>query len=32
VVVVGFLIYLHRAEDRYAGRAEEAIPGELPES
>jgi membrane protein DedA with SNARE-associated domain len=32
VVVVGFLIYLHRAEDRYAARAEEAFPGELPES
>jgi membrane protein DedA with SNARE-associated domain len=31
-VVIGFLIYLHRAEDRYAARAEEAFPGELPES
>jgi membrane protein DedA with SNARE-associated domain len=32
VVVVGFLIYLHKAEDRYAARAEQAFPGELPES
>ena len=32
VVVIGFLVYLHKAEDRYAARAEEAFPGELPES
>lgn len=31
-VVGGFLIYLHRAEDRYAAKAEQAFPGELPES
>lgn len=31
-VVIGFLIYLHKAEDRYAARAEQAFPGELPES
>lgn len=30
-VVLGFLIYLHKAEDRYAARAERAFPGELPE-
>lgn len=29
-VVVGFLIYLHKTEDRYAARAERAFPGELP--
>jgi membrane protein DedA with SNARE-associated domain len=32
LVVVGSLIYLHTAEDRYAARAEQAYPGELPES
>jgi membrane protein DedA with SNARE-associated domain len=32
VVVIGFLIYLHKAEDRYSARAEQAFPGELPES
>jgi membrane protein DedA with SNARE-associated domain len=32
VVVVGFLIYLHKAEDRFAVRAEQAFPGTLPES
>lgn len=32
VVVLGFLIYLRRAEDRYAARAEEAFPGELEEA
>ncbi len=31
-VVVGSLIYLHKAEDRYAAKAEQAFPGELPES
>lgn len=30
-VVIGFLIYLHKAEDRYAARAEQAYPGQLPE-
>jgi len=29
VIVVAFLIYLHRAEDRFAAHAEEAFPGEL---
>jgi membrane protein DedA with SNARE-associated domain len=32
LVVIGFLIYLHKAEDGYAARAEQAFPGELPES
>jgi membrane protein DedA with SNARE-associated domain len=32
VVVIGFLIYLRTAEDRYAAKAEQAFPGELPES
>lgn len=32
LIVVGFLIYLHRAEDRFAARAEQAFPGELPET
>lgn len=32
LVVIGFLVYLHKAEDRYAARAEQAFPGELPES
>ena len=31
-VVAGFLIYVHKAEDRFALRAEQAFPGELPES
>jgi membrane protein DedA with SNARE-associated domain len=29
LVVIGFLVYLHRAEDRFAARAEEAFPGAL---
>lgn len=29
LIVVAFLIYLHRAEDRFAERAEEAFPGDL---
>jgi len=28
-MVVGFLIYLHKAEDRYAALAEQAFPGDL---
>lgn len=31
-VIIGFLIYIHKAEDRYAARAEQAFPGELPAS
>ena len=31
-VVIAFLIFLHRTEDRFAARAEQAFPGELPES
>ena len=31
-VVAGSLIYLHKAEDRYAAKAEHAFPGDLPES
>ena len=29
LLVVGSLVYLHRTEDKYAARAEEAFPGEL---
>ena len=29
LVVVAFLIYLHKAEDRYAALAEQAFPGSL---
>ena len=29
VIVIAFLVYLHRTEDRYAARAEEAFPGAL---
>ncbi len=29
LVIAGFLAYLHRAEERFAGRAEEAFPGPL---
>ncbi len=32
LVVIAFLIYLRRTEDRFAARAEEAFPGELPAS
>jgi hypothetical protein len=32
IVVIGFLIYLHKTEDRFSARAEQAFPGELPES
>jgi membrane protein DedA with SNARE-associated domain len=32
IVVIGFLIYLHKTEDRFSERAEQAFPGELPES
>lgn len=31
-VVIGSLIYLHRTEERYAKKAEEVFPGELPDS
>jgi membrane protein DedA with SNARE-associated domain len=31
VVVVGFLVYLHRAEERFATRAEKEFPGSLEE-
>lgn len=31
-VIIGFLIYIHKAEDRYAARAEQAFPGDLPAS
>jgi membrane protein DedA with SNARE-associated domain len=32
VVVVGFLVYLHRAEERFAAKAEQAFPGKLEEA
>jgi hypothetical protein len=31
-VIVGFFIYVRRAEDRYAARAEQEFPGPFEES
>jgi membrane protein DedA with SNARE-associated domain len=32
VIVIAFLVYLHKAEDRYATLAEQAFPGELKDT